>query len=204
VDWLPQWRTDAQLAGGGVILDHGWHQLYLLLGWMRQSIQSVKATIRTVDPRHAPVEDEASITLEFPSAEGRIELSWVRESRMNEGKIVGSRGKLDIHDDRLVTTHNGGRQEVLFRGKLTETSYEPSWFVGVLEDYVVNESPAKADRNFAEAGVLVSAIQAAYVSARNGGKPCRPTFSNIESVQRWMGEKVELTNGNRGSGAASA
>ena len=32
--WQPRWRTDPKYAGGGIVLDHGWHQLYLMANWI--------------------------------------------------------------------------------------------------------------------------------------------------------------------------
>src|SRR5205085_2254815 len=30
------WRRDPLVAGGGILMDHGWHALYLALHWFRQ------------------------------------------------------------------------------------------------------------------------------------------------------------------------
>lgn len=167
--WQPGWRTTLAHAGGGIILDHGWHQLYLLMDWMNAWPRSVSCVARTVDPRHAPVEDEATIRLQFPHGEGCIELSWTSAERSNSGSIAGTQGSIEIHDDRIVVQNAEGTRELAFGERLTQSSYHPDWFTIMLECSILGSSRAEADRNFAEAGVLVSTIGAAYRSAQHDG-----------------------------------
>lgn len=198
--WMPRWRTDLAHAGGGIILDHGWHQIYLLLGWIRAPLERVSALTRTVDRRHHPVEDEALIDLYFPRSEGRIELSWTANGRSNEGVIRGSCGNIMIHDDRVVLDNDSGVYETPFDGKLTESSYHPDWFETMFRRNVIDDGCEEAERNFAQAGVLVSVISAAYRSAQERGTPCRPTFPTRDAVSAALAERAEMTNGSRGGG----
>lgn len=173
--WMPRWRTDLAHSGGGIILDHGWHQFYLLLGWMREPIRTVTAIARTADPRHAPVEDEATVEMQFASGTGRVELSWTSKERTNGGFIQGSDGSIAIHDDRIEVKLGGETHEMPFAGRLTQSSYHPDWFQAMYQSNLLDQDRTEADRNFAEAGVLVSTIQAAYDSARAGGTPRTPS-----------------------------
>jgi predicted dehydrogenase len=177
--WMPRWRTEPRLAGGGIILDHGWHQLSLLLGWMGTLPESVRAVTRTVDRRHHPVEDEALIEVAFPSGTGLIELSWVSEGRTNDGVVRGPRGTIVAHDDRVVIENGDGRRELPFRGRLSASSYHPDWFETVFRQEVLASSPVAADGNLAEAGILVSAICAAYRSARACGGRVHPDLAGL-------------------------
>jgi predicted dehydrogenase len=172
--WMPRWRTDLAHSGGGIILDHGWHQFYLLLGWMGEPIQSVSATARTVDPRHAPVEDEATVDVHFTRGTGRVELSWTAQERTNGGFIEGSDGTIAIHDDHIEVKSGAGTRELQFAGRLTQSSYHPDWFEAMFRCTLMSGDRTEADRNFLEAGVLVSTIQAAYDSAKAGGTPRTP------------------------------
>lgn len=201
--WRPAWRTDVTYSGGGIILDHGWHQLYLLLGWMRAPVESVSAVTRTANRRHYPVEDEALINMQFPDAYGRIELSWTAAGRTNGGMIRGSRGTIAIHDDRVVIDNGAGEYDLPFLGKLSESSYHPDWFRLTFRSNVLDESRDEADRNFGEAGVLVSAIRACYRSAQESGQPCRPTFPTEAAVQSVMARETEAKHVCCGSGGES-
>jgi predicted dehydrogenase len=189
--WLPRWRTDAAHSGGGVILDHGWHQLYLILGWVGQPLERVRAAMRTVDERHLPVEDEAEIDLEFSDVQARIELAWTATNRTNGGLITGSDGVVEIHDDRIVIRNKSGGQERVFCGKLTESSYHPDWFRAIFERNIVGVNKDEADRNFGETGVLVSAIRAVYDSAAKDGLSIRPTFPTSDSIPALI-ERAEV------------
>jgi predicted dehydrogenase len=173
---MPRWRTDVNHSGGGIILDHGWHQFYLLMGWMQEPLEAVSAVTRTVDSRHYPVEDEALIDMHFSRGCGHIELSWAAEGRTNEGAIRGSRGEIRTLDDGVVLMNDRGRREVRFDSRISQSSYHPDWFQAVFQCNILDEDRTEADRNFVEAGLLVSAIRAAYRSAQEHGAPCRPVF----------------------------
>ncbi len=172
--WMPRWRTDPAVAGGGIILDHGWHQLYLVMSWMREPLEAVAAEIRTVDARHGSVEDEATITMSFHSGRSRIELAWTASGRSNEGHIEGTEGSIAIHDDNIVVKRGADERTVPFSDRLTQSSYHPDWFQKMLACSILDRDDSEANRNFAEAGVLVGAVSAAYRSARQGGVPCPP------------------------------
>lgn len=180
--WNPRWRTEVRHAGGGIIFDHGWHQFYLLMGWVGQPVQAVSAISRTVDARHYPVEDEATIDMRFPAAEGRIELSWAAGGRENEGTIRGSRGTVQTFDDRIVV--HGGRQAgtISFPRRVSTSSYHPEWFAAVFGAGVLVKSRREADRNFAEAGAVIGAIRAAYRSASTDGMPVPPVVPALPGV----------------------
>jgi hypothetical protein len=112
----------------------------------------------------------------FLSGRGRIELSWTAKSRTNAGVIQGETGTIRLLDDRIVVHTSRGEKELPFKDRLTKSSYHPGWFEAVFRDNVLSESRAEAERNFREAGALVSAIRAAYRSAEDSGAPCRPAL----------------------------
>jgi hypothetical protein len=67
-----------------------------------------------------------------------------------------------------------GRREIAFHDRLTQSSYHPEWFQRVFQSGILDKDRDEADRNFAEAGVLVGIVSAVYRSARAGGQPIRP------------------------------
>jgi predicted dehydrogenase len=202
--WNPRWRTDLVHAGGGIILDHGWHQLYLLMGWMREPLESISARTRTADSRHYPVEDEAQIDLLFSTGRGRIELSWTADGRTNEGSIRGDSGTITALDDCVVVENGKGRHELPFASRLSQSSYHPDWFEAVFQDNVLDDNKQEADRNFAEAGVLISAIRAAYRSASERGAPCRPVFTTRELAGSAPANRTDTENELSSRGGISA
>lgn len=195
--WNPRWRTDVAHSGGGIILDHGWHQFYLLMGWMGSPVEQVSATTRTVNPTHYPVEDEAKVELDFATGNGTIELTWTAEGRTNSGTIAGDRGTIRAYDDRVVVENARSARELRFSSRLSASSYHPDWFRAVFQYNVLNDRQDGADRNFAEAGELVSVIQAAYRSAHRGGEPCRPVSAGDGHVPS---KETAVNNGNCSGG----
>lgn len=177
--WNPRWRTDVRHAGGGIILDHGWHQMYLLMGWIGEPVQTVSATTRTADSRHYPVEDEAIIDMRFPAASCHMELSWTAGARENDGIIRGTRGTIRTFDDHIQVGSDAGRQEIPFPDCVSGSSYRPEWFAAVFRKTILVKSMGEADRNFAEAGAVIGTIRAAYRSASTQGAPCPPAFPAI-------------------------
>lgn len=186
--WNPRWRTDIHHSGGGIILDHGWHQFYLLMGWIGAPVQTVRAITRTVDTRHHPVEDEATIDLAFPGAWSHIELSWTARERENEGMIHGSDGSISTFDDRIEIRTGARIRRVPFGDRVSQSSYHPEWFAAVFRNTVLIESRREADRSFAEAGAVIGTIFAAYRSARAAGMPCPPVVPAIPGDDHGNGD----------------
>jgi len=199
--WNPRWRTSLSHAGGGIILDHGWHQIYLLMGWMGSRPTRVSAHTRTANSVHLPVEDEARIELAFPGGRGTIELKWTTQRRTNEGTIEGDHGVIRTFDDRLRIENGTGPRELPYSRKLSASSYHPEWFRAVFQYNVLEESRVEADRNFAEAGALVNVIRGAYRSAAREGQACS---LGIERDDRWLSKETAVGNGcNSGGGSPS-
>ncbi len=41
----PNWRRDPAIAGGGILMDHGWHAVYLALHWFGRPATGVRASL---------------------------------------------------------------------------------------------------------------------------------------------------------------
>jgi predicted dehydrogenase len=174
--WQPRWRTDRSIAGGGIILDHGWHQLSLMLAWLGDGVEHVQACVDTRDARHAPVEDQATIDVFFPRSWGRIELSWAAAVRSNSGLIEGTTGRIVIGDDRIIVKHAGGYSERLYSGRLSASSYHPDWFEAFFHQTVLTPDRRGADRNFVQTALITGILAAAYRSAADSGQPQHVTL----------------------------
>ena len=72
----PNWRRDPAIAGGGVLMDHGWHAIYLARHWFGEDPIDVRASLHRSMPKQ--VEDEAALTLAFPSGQAKIFLTGGR------------------------------------------------------------------------------------------------------------------------------
>jgi predicted dehydrogenase len=134
------WRLDPRKAGGGILIDHGWHAFYLVQEWFGLRPIAVQASLEKRQYAELEVEDTAVVTVQFESANGHssmadIFLTWASPLRRNWGVIEGSLGQLSIEDDSLRLQRKGGSEEKFqFSSGLSKSSHHPDWF-----EYVVRE-----------------------------------------------------------------
>jgi predicted dehydrogenase len=145
-----------------------------MASWIGASPRAVTARLRTVRPDHAPVEDDATIDLKFPTATGRIELSWAAPSRANDGEIVGSKGSIRIEDHGIVMRTERGEVTRAYGERLSDSSYHPEWFAALFTQILADDSRVEGRRNFREASMLLTTLFQAYehpagTSANVGG-----------------------------------
>jgi predicted dehydrogenase len=153
----PNWRLDPAMAGGGVLMDHGWHAIYLARAWFAEDPVDVKASLQRPTPE--AVENEATLALEFPSGDAEIFLTWKARARQNRMRLIGEHGEIAIDDDRLQV-----RGETLqFDSALSAGSHHADWFAAMLPDVVTAfHSPQTAQTSFDEAALCLSVLRRAY------------------------------------------
>lgn len=168
-----EWRGDRRIAGGGILVDHGWHAFYLLLGLAGERPRQVQATIERRRDESASVEDTATCRVEFPSLVGEIFLTWAGDARRTSWQVGGSEGTVILADDRGAVEGPGvARRDLSFGGSLSEGSHHPDWFGAVIDDFAAEiADPARRGRNLAEAECCVLLTTLAYDSGAQGGKP---------------------------------
>jgi len=166
-----EWRGDAALAGGGILVDHGWHALYLLLalaGAAPRRIRAITERRRFVD---AAVEDTVTCEIEFASLRGEIFLTWAGERRHTSWQARGPRGTLRLADDRGELRHGETVRELSFARSLSDGSHHPDWFGAVLDGFAAEiADPARRGGNLAEAERCVLLTALAYASAADDGR----------------------------------
>lgn len=165
------WRLDPAQAGGGIMVDHGWHAFYLA----RHLIDADPIAISAVTSQRkfvtTGVEDTAECTIEFPDARAEILLTWAGDARRNTGTITGSLGALTIADRTLVTTI-GTRApvETHFAQPLSGGSYHPDWFAAMLDDFHAEvHDPKVRGENAREAEACCRLIEWGYQSSKLAG-----------------------------------
>lgn len=169
------WRLDRSLAGGGILMDHGWHQLYLALGLLGAGApRSVRATTARRRFTQASVEDTAEVTLHFGGdVEAHLVLTWAATERRTAVTLSGDGGSLAIDGARVLVREAGGAQRdwpVL--PDAPDDSWHAAWFPPVLDLFAAAlASPATAAPNRQEARMCQCVIDAAYRSAARGGDP---------------------------------
>jgi predicted dehydrogenase len=164
------WRVDPTIGGGGVLTDHGWHVSYVIPRWVGAAPVAVSARLETRRHHRFPVEDTATLSLHFPDAEARIELTWAADARRNEARVIGTAGRIEIEDDALVIVE-GGRRERRALPALSNGSQHPDWFAPVANEFLarVRERAPGWHRNLEEAAVCIAVECGARESSRHGG-----------------------------------
>ena len=150
-------------------MDHGWHALYLVGGWLGHRPRSVRARLETRKHRDFPIEDTASVTLEYPSATAEIFLTWAAQERANRVTIEGTRGRLTLDGGRILLT--AGKTERTFDlPSIAEGSHHPEWFGGAVEDFLCEVTdPLRRGENLAEAAFCAQVLSLSGESSRRGG-----------------------------------
>jgi predicted dehydrogenase len=157
----PNWRRDPAVAGGGILMDHGWHAIYLALHWFGQAATSVGASLH--QPARGGVEDEASVTITFPAGEAVIRLTWNAAERRNAMRLVGDDGEIVIADDTLRVS--GATEPEVFARPLSAGSHHADWFAAMLPEVVAAfKDPGLATPAFEQAAQCLTIIQQAYQS----------------------------------------
>lgn len=166
------WRGTAALAGGGILVDHGWHALYLMLGLANELPRCIGARIERRADAAAEVEDTALCQIEFPSMQGEIFLTWAGALRQNRWVVEGTEGTLSLVDDRGELVRGGEREALAFATSLSAGSHHPEWFGEVLDEFAAEiADPARRGRNLAEAERCALLTALAYQSGARGGVP---------------------------------
>lgn len=176
------WRREASQAGGGILIDHGWHNLYLLFRVVGQKPNRVTARL---NPASGAVEEEATVNLEFPECTATVFLTWRTGVRKNTALIVGTKGTLELLDDSLVLEASGKKETFAFDAALSAGSAHPTWFSAMLPDFIAECSdPAKRGRNVEEASFAIGVIHRAYNAVRHGRNPLRAALTPGERSRR--------------------
>ena len=172
------WRLDRRVAGGGILVDHGWHQLYLACALLGAGApRSVRATTARRRFTQASVEDTAEVTLHFGGgAEARLALTWAAAERRTAVTLTGDEGELAIDGPRVrvrkASDEAGAARDWPVPPDAPDDSWHAAWFPPVLDLLAAAlASPATAAANRQEARMCQSVIDAAYRSAERGGDP---------------------------------
>ena len=152
------WRKDPAISGGGILVDHGWHALYL----MRRLLGSKLSLVSTILHPVGAVDEVATALFEAPSASGTIHLSWRAGERSNSAFVVGERGTVELRDDSLTVKADGVEETTRFPDKLSGGSAHPEWLAAMWPAFEDECSGRGRGENLSEAAFCLATIRAAY------------------------------------------
>ena len=160
------WRRRPGIAGGGILLDHGWHQLYLLTTLMQAMPAAVSAQMRYTDEGGSDLEETVDLIMRYPDREARLHLTWQASERRCHGIIKGERGVIAIQDDHLVVTiEDQAPTRHSFDEALSGGSQHLEWMEPVIDNFYQEiHDPVVRGANFDEAQQCMLLIHYAYQS----------------------------------------
>ncbi len=171
--WRPDWRRDASIAGGGILIDHGIHAVYMILRLCERLPDAVSCRTETDPPTGRntcqTVEHTADLRLEFPGTLWLVRLTWNAQRRRNSYLVTGSAGRITV-DDTDVTVDG-------WRGHYSRTIPSPAtdpchrdWFTDMFADFrrAIAAGDPKAHR-LREAWATALVLRSAYASAAREG-----------------------------------
>jgi predicted dehydrogenase len=174
-----RWRLDPKVAGGGILLDHGWHAFYLLLFLLDARPQTIAASIERRLFLSTGVEDTVTCDVTFPQAQARLYLTWAASQRRNLVVVRGERGEIHLDDARLVVRQQHAVQEIVFPAALSAGSTHPDWFAAMLPDFRAElENQRRRGHSLREAETCLHLTLLAYRSAAQDAQPlaCTPAL----------------------------
>ena len=166
--YRPDWRRDPEVAGGGILLDHGSHCVYMAARLFGEPPAKVSALARW---QTEGLDEAIEVRLNFPSGTADIELSWIGDRRTNHYSLEGPSSSVTITDGAAVLTGPGGDEERSLEPP-THSSTHEEWFADLFADFTsLLARPASWAEPVHDIVSTAEVIEAAYTSARHDGRP---------------------------------
>ncbi|HMF09373.1 MAG TPA: Gfo/Idh/MocA family oxidoreductase [Thermoanaerobaculia bacterium] len=164
------WRVDPAIAGGGILIDHGWHALYAIQSWISGEPERIRATLESRRHREWAIEDTAEVRLDFPQAAAEIFLTWAAGDRANRLWLEGSAATLVLDGARLeIRQPDGTVRSNETIGRLSEGSHHPDWFGATAAEFLSEiREPSRRGRSLGEARKCLRWIATAREASRRG------------------------------------
>jgi len=119
------WLTDPKLNGGGALMDFGCYGADLIT-WLMQGRRPVRVTAVTqqLKPETYPkVDDDATIILEYPQAEGIIQASWNWPVGRKDMDLYGVTGEILVPDRATLRTRKPSGETTTLQPPPLETAW---------------------------------------------------------------------------------
>jgi predicted dehydrogenase len=162
------WLTDPVKNGAGALYDFGCYGANLMT-WMMDNQRPVAVTAMTqrIKPRIYPrVDDEATILVEYPKAQGIIQASWNWPFSRKDFEVYGEHGyAMAIGGDALRTRLRGGREEARTPAALPPEERDSlAYFAAVVRGKQKPAGLSSLENNL----IVTEILEAARESARTG------------------------------------
>ncbi|HMD53759.1 MAG TPA: Gfo/Idh/MocA family oxidoreductase, partial [Phycisphaerae bacterium] len=169
-DAFLDWLTDPKLSGGGALIDFGCYGASTITWFMDgQRPTSVFAVTQHIKPEVYPkVEDEATVILTYPQAQGIIQASWNWPFDRRDLDVYGLIGYvLEVRMDMLRMRQIGTEESELDLPTLStpsSSSDDISYFAAVVRGELQPSGMSSLETNL----IVTEILDAARESAQTG------------------------------------
>ncbi|MBI5207846.1 MAG: Gfo/Idh/MocA family oxidoreductase [Candidatus Firestonebacteria bacterium] len=133
IHWNPSWRIEKDKSGGGILIDHGAHLMYLFTSIMGKPVK-IYANVKKLLHKHYEVEDTACVILEFSDCLIEFILTWAGHSRRIVYRFLGDKGELYVGEDHISIKYRDGREEKeIFDTGMSHDSSHSLWFTPLIK-----------------------------------------------------------------------
>lgn len=171
----PDWRREPELAGGGILTDHGVHHLYLAAHVAATRIDMVSCVggrlipSRGTEVRDTEVEDTAVVRMRLGEVLWNVTLSWRGAVRETTYAAFGTTGYVEI-DDRGAAVRVNGAMSSSDTNSRSSTSRHEDLFPPMLDNLAdALETPTRWAALLDEALDCALALERCYESMALGG-----------------------------------
>lgn len=167
-----EWLTDPIKNGGGAIMDFGCYGADIMT-WLMKGERpiSVSATTKTNKPDVYPnVDDEATIVVQYPKAQGIFQASWNWPFDRKDTEIYGQKGYIMANKNNVMRVRDGGRNAEPERNLVVKPLQNPhndafSYFANVV---LGNINPENSLGSLKINMVAMEILDAAIKSSKTG------------------------------------
>ncbi|GAB5524900.1 MAG: Gfo/Idh/MocA family oxidoreductase [Roseivirga sp.] len=165
------WLTNPVQNGGGAITDFGCYGANLMTWLMKgEAPLTVTAVTQTIKPDIYPnVDDEATIILTYPKAQGIIQASWNWPINRKDMEVYGKTGVVytdNGSDLRLRISEDTPEQKFLIPGRATPVDDPFAYFAALIRGGLTydTKSLSSLENNM----IVMQILEAAVKSAKTG------------------------------------
>jgi len=163
-DWNPAWRVDKSISGGGIIMDHGYHNIYLAMHLFGSEYRSAELEEIACFRSNPSIERRAVFSLAFPDGgRARISLDWSAGRREIRNVIHEPGSVLELRDRAII----GSNQVYVFQESLSKDSVHGRWYGEVFKDFLARRERRDLSQ-FHEASKVLEGIEELYRQAWEG------------------------------------
>ncbi len=170
--WRPDWRTEVSVAGGGILLDHGSHCVYMTNALFGSAPHTVRCTADWAgDDPASGVDLAVRLRLEYPTGPAQINLSWISNTRSNLYRLTGPAGTVAV-DGGTATVDLGAELSTVELASPLRNSTHEEWFPALFADFHAHVEERRSwEGPLTDIVDTARVLAAAYRSARAAGAP---------------------------------